>query len=75
MSLYEYECKECGTVEEVMHSIKDDAMTERYCIQCNKVTPCFRIIGCNGGFRLNDSEGWAKTGYDKNVDMVTQFFD
>ncbi len=50
-------------------------MTERYCIQCNKVTPCFRIIGCNGGFRLNDSEGWAKTGYDKNVDMVTQFFD
>jgi putative FmdB family regulatory protein len=79
MALYEYKCLQCGTINEVYHSINDDARVKTYCKSCSNnesdVKNCKRLIGNSGGFRLSDSEGWAKTGYDKNVDMVSQFFD
>lgn len=69
MIIYEYKCKSCSKEFEVEQHLTDDKYKEYHCPKCNKVESVERIIK-NRTFILSDSQGWSKTGYDKNVDTV-----
>jgi putative FmdB family regulatory protein len=60
MPLYEYMCPECGNIQEIEHSIKDDPVVTCDCRSTNRPR-CKRLVGL-GNFVLKGS-GWAKDGY------------
>lgn len=61
MPLYEYECKVCGTIHEIMSTIVDRDK-ESDCDSCNTEGSLSRMVGNKGGFRLK-GRGWASDGY------------
>jgi len=61
MPLYEYKCKFCDTIFEVMQSIKE--IPQANCLVCN-LTSSERLISAGGSFVLR-GEGWAKDNYSK----------
>ncbi|KAA0259207.1 zinc ribbon domain-containing protein [Deferribacter autotrophicus] len=61
MPIYEYKCKECGNVFELMESINSDVY-ERKCVKCGGTAK--RIISLSS-FHLKGS-GWYVTDYKNN---------
>ncbi|MGA1845949.1 FmdB family zinc ribbon protein [Deferribacter abyssi] len=61
MPIYEYECKKCGNVFELMESIHSDVY-ERKCVKCGGTAK--RIISLSS-FHLKGS-GWYVTDYKNN---------
>jgi len=78
MPTYDYRCKTCGSVFEVVHSIKLDSLKKYKCPKCKKEQPCERQIAPNicppvfkGGGWTVPSSGWGKRGYKgKHQDQV-----
>lgn len=59
MPSYDYECKECKSVIEFAHSIKEDAWVEFDCPICESKQECKRLMSfnyCNTVFKGN---GWT----------------
>lgn len=69
MPLYTYECKTCNKTSEVMQKMSEDKLEEKECIECGSIQPCRRII-TGSNFYLDPNDGWAKTGYDKNIEFL-----
>jgi len=69
MIIYTYQCLTCSQEFDIEQHLTDDKKIEYFCDKCNSLQPVERIIK-NRTFILNDSQGWGKTGYSKNVDMV-----
>jgi putative FmdB family regulatory protein len=68
MPAYDYECQTCGSVVEIIHSIKLDAYKNFICPVCESDQPCKRLISfnCSGGFILK-GDGWTikRSGFGK----------
>src|SRR3990170_3751563 len=64
MPTYEYECRECGKVFEVFHSIMEKAKKKIpvECRQCDNQAPVRRLIG-TGGAILFKGSGFYVTDY------------
>jgi len=61
MPTYEYECPKCGTIQEVVHSIKSDPVV--YCPACEgEEVEMVRLISGGAGFVLGSTEtmGWRE---------------
>ena len=57
MPAYDYKCETCGTVKEIYHGIKEDALKEFDCPKCGSKQPCKRLISrnyCPPVFKGND---------------------
>ncbi|HUW43952.1 MAG TPA: zinc ribbon domain-containing protein [Bacillota bacterium] len=59
MPAYDYQCLTCGTINEVIHSIKDDALKQNHCPVCENVQPCSRKIVRNLCGVIFKGEGWT----------------
>jgi putative FmdB family regulatory protein len=78
MPTYDYRCKKCGYVYEVIHSILQDTLKKHKCIKCNKEQPCERQIAPNVCPPVFKGSGWTvplsgfgKRGYKgKNSDQI-----
>lgn len=70
MITYVYECLTCKNEFEVSQRLSDDKLTENNCTKCGSIQPCRRIIK-SSNFVL-PSDGWASTGYSKNIDLLKE---
>ena len=61
MPLYEYECTQCGAVEEALQKFSDKPLTQ--CAQCNGK---LRKLISSSSFHLKGS-GWYVTDYAKKT--------
>jgi len=60
MPAYDYKCDVCGTVQEVIHSIKSDPVIEcPKCSQRDAKIPMTRVISGGAGFNLGSTESMA----------------
>ena len=59
MPIYEYECQQCGAVEEALQKISDKPLTK-----CSQCTGKLRKMISNSTFHLKGS-GWYVTDYAK----------
>ena len=59
MPIYEYECQNCGAVEEALQKISDKPLTK-----CSQCTGKLRKMISNSTFHLKGS-GWYVTDYAK----------
>lgn len=69
MPYYEYKCNSCNNIEEIQHSIKDDAKKTMFCSKCKKNQECTRLISVTTepifkgtGWTVKQS-GFGKRGY------------
>jgi len=62
MPTYEYECKTCGTVFDVLQSIKSSPLRKSRCEKCGAVRPVRRLIS-TGGAILFKGSGFYQTDY------------
>ena len=63
MPLYDFECEECGCIEEILTSSAGNAKIVLTCPECEKET-MKRKVGLSS-FQLKGG-GWYKDGYTKN---------
>ena len=56
MPLYVYQCKVCGSEQELLHGIKDKPKRSLYCDRCKKITPVTRLIAAVGGGATGQSK-------------------
>ncbi len=66
MPFYEYECEDCGNVQETFSPIIPRTVPETsvlYCTKCRGATTFRKVISANS-FSLK-GDGWAKDGYTK----------
>jgi len=68
MILYDYQCLECGNVQEQYQLLKDVVLNDMFCKNCNKTVQCNKVI-TKTSFKVPE-DGWSKTGYSKNLDKV-----
>ncbi len=59
MPSYDYKCSECGSLNNVVHSIKEDALKETFCSKCELVKPCNRVISKNSCPPIFNGNGWT----------------
>lgn len=71
MILYEYQCQICNNIIECYQSIKEKEYKKLECDKCNAIVDVKKII-TSMNFKLDYSDGWSKTGYDKNIDIVSE---
>jgi len=63
MPTYDYRCPDCGTVQEVIHSIKKDPIVEcPKCVEDGTSVQMSRVITGGAGFNLGSTEtmGWRE---------------
>lgn len=58
MPIYEYQCVECGHIEEVIQKVSDDPLVD--CLACNK--PALKKNVTAAAFRLSGG-GWYETDF------------
>jgi putative FmdB family regulatory protein len=49
MPVYVYQCKVCGSEQELLHGITDGPKRRLHCEECGKTTPVVRLISAVGG--------------------------
>ncbi len=59
MPIYEYECTQCGTIEEALQKFSDKPLT-----RCHQCSGKLRKLISNSAFHLKGS-GWYATDYAK----------
>lgn len=60
MPTYEYKCENCGSVQEIIHSIKDNPVIPcQECLHKDLKIPMTRLISGGAGFNLGSTETMA----------------
>jgi len=59
MPAYDYKCKKCETVVEIVHPISQDILKEFDCPTCNNKQECSRLISLNHCNVIFKGNGWT----------------
>lgn len=71
MPIYEYECPECGEVNEMLTSINDSkSIVNLKCKKCKNFNDMKKLVS-KSTFKL-EGRGWGKDGYENTYETAKE---